>query len=189
MIANDRMPEIPRQQMSAAQREAYDEIASGPRGGVYGPFIPLLRSPPLVRSLEKTGEYLRFESVLPQRLRELAILITARQWTQQFEWHHHFPIAAERGIQLATVQAIAEGRRPQNLTADEHLVYDFCYELRDSRGISDETYARALERFGERAIVELVVLLGYYSTMAMVMNVARTALPDGVRPPLAPFPP
>jgi 4-carboxymuconolactone decarboxylase len=189
MTADDRMPEIPRDQMSAAQKQAHDEIASGPRGAVYGPFVPLLRSPELMRRLQRTGEYVRYQNVLPPKISELAILITARQWTQQFEWHHHHPIALEQGVKPAIAQAIAEGRRPRDMGEDEEIVYELCGELRQNQRVSDETYARALARFGEQGIIELVVLVGYYTLMAMVMNVARTPLPKGSIPALAPFPP
>jgi len=188
MTPIDRLPEIPRDKMNAAQKQAYDDIASGPRGAVYGPFVPLLRSPELMRRLQKTGEYLRYQGVLPQKLSELATLIVAREWTQQFEWHHHHTIALERGLKPALVQAIAEGRRPSDMSEDEEIVYELCSELHHNRRVSDETYGRALARFGEQSIIELIVLQGYYTLMAMVMNVARTALPEGTIPPLSPFP-
>jgi 4-carboxymuconolactone decarboxylase len=188
MMPIDRLPEIPRDKMNAAQKQAYDEIASGPRGAVYGPFVPLLRSPELMRRLQKTGEYLRYQGVLPQKLSELATLIVAREWTQQFEWHHHHALALERGLKPALVQAIAEGRRPSDMSEDEEIIYEICAELHHNKRVSDETYGRALTRFGEQSIIELIVLQGYYTLMAMVMNVARTALPEGTIPPLSPFP-
>ncbi len=189
MALTDRMPDIPRDKMTAEQKEVYDEVAAGPRGAVYGPFVPLLRSPELMRRLQKTGEYLRYRSELLPRLSELAILLIARQWTQQFEWHHHHPIALERGLKVAITQAIAEGRRPASMSEDEESVYEFCAELREHQSVCDKTYARALATLGEQGVVELVVLQGYYTMMAMVMNVARSALPAGAIPALAPLPP
>ncbi len=184
----ERMPAVPREKMTAAQKEAHDEIASGPRGAVYGPFVPLLRSPELTRRLQKVGEYLRYQAVLPRKISELAILLTAREWTQQFEWHHHLPLALAQGVNEKVAEAIADGRRPENMADDEEIAYELCRELHQSRSVSDETYSRALARFGEQGVVELIVLHGYYTLMAMVMNVARTALPEGARPALPAFP-
>jgi 4-carboxymuconolactone decarboxylase len=184
----ERMPAIARERMSAAQKEAHDEIASGPRGAVFGPFVPLLRSPELTRRLQKVGEYLRYQAALPRKISELIILLTAREWTQQFEWHHHLPQALAQGLSEKVAQAIAEGRRPEDLGADEEIAYELCRELRDNHSVSDETYSRALDRFGEQGVVELVVLHGYYTLMAMVMNVARTTLPEGAAPALIAFP-
>ena len=187
-MSTDRMPAVAREQMTAAQKEAHDEIASGPRGAVFGPFVPLLRSPELTRRLQKVGEYLRYQAVLPRKITELIILLTAREWTQQFEWHHHLPLALAQGLNEKAAQAIADGRRPEEMSDDEEIAYELCRELGQSYSVSDQTYSRALARFGEQGVVELVVLQGYYTLMAMVMNVARTALPEGTIPPLSPFP-
>jgi len=184
----ERLPAVAREQMTAAQKEAHDEIASGPRGAVYGPFVPLLRSPELTRRLQKVGEYLRYQAVLPGKISELIILLTAREWTQQYEWHHHLPLALAQGLSEKTVEAIADGRRPEKMPDDEEIAYELCRELRQNHSVSDETYSRALARFGEQGVVELVVLHGYYTLMAMVMNVARTALPDGAIAALPTFP-
>lgn len=184
----DRMPPLAREEMSAAQQHAADEIASGPRGAVYGPFVPLLRSPELTRGLQKVGEYLRYQSALPRKISELVILITARKWTQQFEWHHHLPLALQQGLSQEIAQAIADGRRPEKMSANEELAYEICLELARSQSLSDATYARAVAAWGEQGVVELVVLHGYYCLMAMVMNVAQTALPEGARPALPALP-
>lgn len=175
----DRMPPIPADQMTPAQRAVADEIASGRRGAVYGPFVPALRSPELTRRLQKVGEYLRFEPHVPPRLRELAILLVAREWTQDFEWDYHAPLAAAEGVPPEVIEAIADGRRPAAMADDEALVYDFFVELHRSRTVSDATYAHALERLGEQGIVDLVGLIGYYAMLAMLMNVSRTPLPEG----------
>jgi 4-carboxymuconolactone decarboxylase len=182
------MPPIPVDQMSPAQRAAADEVASGRRGAVYGPFVPALRSPELTRRLQKVGEYLRFEPQLPPRLREMAILLVAREWTQDFEWDFHAPIAVAEGLPQAVIQAIAEGRRPALLADDEALVCDFFSELHRSRSVSDATYARAVALLGEHGVVDLVALIGYYAMLAMLMNVARTPLPEGREPGLRAFP-
>ncbi|HEX5629325.1 MAG TPA: hypothetical protein VFX72_07110, partial [Usitatibacteraceae bacterium] len=132
----------------------------------------------------KAGEYLRYKSALPPRLSEFAILIVARRWNQQYEWHVHRPIAERAGVPVGHAQAVAEGRRPDDMAADQAVVHDFLQELQANRGVSDATYGRAVELFGERGVVDLCGICGYYSTLAMVMNVARTPLPEGVPPPL-----
>jgi 4-carboxymuconolactone decarboxylase len=185
-MATDRLPPLPPESLTPAQLRAAAEISSGPRGGIFGPFVPLLRSPDFLSPLQKTGEYLRYKSALEPRLSEFAILLVARRWNQQFEWHIHQPIAERAGVASAHVRALAEGRRPDGMARDEAVVHDFLQELQDRRSVSDATYARAVELFGERGVVDLCGLCGYYSLLAMVMNVARTPLPEGVAPPLGP---
>lgn len=165
--------------MTPAQREAAREVTAGRRGAVYGPFVPLLRSPELTRHLQKVGEYLRYEPQLPPKLREMAILLVAREWTQDFEWHVHAPLAAAEGLARDVIDAIAEGRRPAVAGDEEALVLDFFFELSQARTVSDATYARAVDAFGEQGVVDLVALIGYYTTLAMIMNVAQTPLPPG----------
>jgi len=177
MNGRDRMPIIPVERMTEAQRKAHDEIVSGPRGALYGPFVPLLRSPDLMRRVQQTGEYLRYRNSLPRRLSEFAILITARYWTQQVEWSIHCPVALAEGLRPELAEAIAQGRRPSGMSEDEETVYEFCRELRENRCLSDRCYERAKASFGEQGIVDLVGLIGYYSWMAMLMNVARTVPP------------
>jgi 4-carboxymuconolactone decarboxylase len=175
----DRLPPIPAEHMTAAQREVAQEVAGGKRGALYGPFVPALRSPEFTRRLQKVGEYLRYEPAVPPPLREMAILLVARQWTQHFEWHVHAPIAEQEGLAPAVIAAIADGRRPSPLGEAEALVYDFFDELHRDHAVSDQTYAAAVARFGEQGTIDLVGLIGYYTTLAMIMNVARTPLPDG----------
>jgi 4-carboxymuconolactone decarboxylase len=135
------------------------------------------------------GDYLRFKSALPPRLSELAILITARQWTQQFEWSLHSPIAIKAGVSSEIVKAISEGRRPSGMSADEAIVYDFCMELHHNKNVSDEVYAKALARFGEQGIIDLTSINGYYAFLSMIMNVARTPPPQGAETNPVAFPP
>ncbi|HEX4943210.1 MAG TPA: hypothetical protein VFV55_02585 [Usitatibacteraceae bacterium] len=179
----ERLPPIPDASLTPEQKRAATELATGPRGAVFGPFVPLLRSPDFLSPLQKAGEYLRYKSALPPRLSEFAILIVARHWNQQFEWHIHHPIAERAGVPAGHIRAVAENRRPDNMAADESVVHDFLQELQENRAVSDTTYGRAVELFGERGVVDLCGLCGYYSLLAMVMNVARTPLPDGVPPP------
>lgn len=183
----DRLPPLPYAQLDEAQRTAADELIAGPRKAVKGPFIPLLRSPQLLARVQKVGEYLRFDSALPTRLNEFATLIVARAWTQQFEWAVHVAAALKAGTSAATVDALREGRRPTDMNEDEALVHDFATELLAAQGVADATYARALERFGERGVVDLSALLGYFVMVSMVLNVART--PPEPAPGIAPLPP
>lgn len=183
----DRLPPLPYAQLDEAQRAAADELIAGPRKAVKGPFIPLLRSPQLLARVQKVGEYLRFDSALPTRLNEFATLIVARAWTQQFEWAVHAAAALKAGTSAATVDALREGRRPTDMSEDEALVHDFATELLASQGVADATYARALGRFGERGVVDLSALLGYFVMVSMVLNVART--PPEPAPGIARLPP
>ncbi|PYU31222.1 MAG: 4-carboxy muconolactone decarboxylase [Acidobacteria bacterium] len=188
--AQDRMPPIPKEKMTEAQKKAFDEVTSGPRGagGAEGPFVPLLRSPEFMSVLQKTGEYVRFHNSIGPKLTEFVILLTARQWTQQYEYNAHQPLALKAGVKQETISAITEGRRPTGMAADEEIVYDFCTELRQNQSVSDATYARAVSKFGEQGVIDMTGLVGYYTTLAMIMNVARSPLADGKKAPLAPFP-
>ncbi len=169
-----RLPPIAEPHLSEAQRQVRAAILQGPRGRLSGPFIALLRSPELCQRTQLLGEYLRFGSVIPQRLRELAILATARHWHQNFEWQAHAPIAQSLGISAETIAALASGVAPAALAAEESVVLDFCRELHTTHAVSDQTYAAARELLGEPGVVELCGLCGYYALLAMVLNVART---------------
>ena len=184
----ERLPRIPPEKMTEAQKKVAAEIAAGPRGQVRGPFVALLRSPELLSPLQKVGEYLRYQCRLERRVMEFATLIAARHWTQQYEWHSHHEHAMKAGLKPAIADAIAEGRRPSGMAEDEDIVYDLLTENLHNKSVSDSTYARAVAQFGERGVVDLVALAGYYSTLAMVMNMARTALPAGKLQLLKPFP-
>ena len=185
----DRMPPLAREQMDDAQRAAADELIAGPRKAVKGPFIPMLRSPLLMQRLQKVGEYLRFDSALPTRLNEFATLLVARTWSQQFEWIVHAQAARKAGTSAESIAAIREGRRPLDMSEDEALVHDLVVELIAHHGLADASYARAVQRLGERGVVDLVALVGYFATVCWVLNVAHTPpeLADGV-PPLPALP-
>jgi 4-carboxymuconolactone decarboxylase len=187
-MAQDRMPEIPPGKMTEAQKKAADEFVAGRGTPVVGPFVPLLRSPEVMLRAKAMGDYLRFKSVLPPRLSEFAILITARQWTQQFEWGVHSTIAVKAGLSPEIVKAVAEGARPAGMTEEETIVYDFCTELHHNKSVSDATYGRALAKFKEQGIIDLVGINGYYTFLSMVMNVARTPPPKDAESTLASFP-
>jgi 4-carboxymuconolactone decarboxylase len=183
-MPHDRLGPIPDEQMSAAQRAAAQAIIAGPRGAVYGPFVPLLRSPELMENAQRMGEYLRYRSAIGTRLSELAILVTARQWNQKVEWAIHAPIAAQNGIRPDVVKAIGARRKPLALAQDEEAVYEFCIELHQLKRVTDQTYARALALFGEHGVVDLMGINGYYTFLAMVMNTAQSAVPASTAAPL-----
>lgn len=184
----ERLPRIPPERMTDEQKAVAAAITAGPRGEVRGPFIALMRSPGLAGPLQQVGEYLRFRCPLDRRIAEMATLIAARHWTQQYEWNAHYTHAMNAGLSPAIAQAIAEGRRPQGMAQDEEILHDLLTEALHNRGVCDATYARALAQFGEQGIVELLAIAGYYSMLAMILNVARTPLPAGKEPQLPPFP-
>lgn len=183
------MPPLEPARMTQAQKKAADELAAGPRGGVKGPFIPLLRSPELMDRLQKVGEYLRFRSSLEPRISEFLMCVVSREWTQQFEWFVHVPLALKAGVEPQTLESLSEGRRPAGMAADEEIAYDFWDELTRTKGVSDATYRRALDRFGENGVIDMLGLLGYFTTVSMVMNVAHTPpQQDASVSALQPFP-
>jgi 4-carboxymuconolactone decarboxylase len=186
---NERIASLSLERMSAEQKSAAAELAAGPRGGVRGPFIALLRSPELMNRLQKVGEYVRYHSVLERRVSEFAMLIVSRHLTQQFEWQVHYPLALSAGLRKEHADALAQGARPRGMSDAEEATYDFCAELLQHHGVSDATYRSALECLAEEGVVELAALVGYFITVSLVMNVAHTPAeaPSEVAP-LEPFP-
>ena len=185
---SDRLPQLAPAQWNESQRHYAQEIIDGPRGALISPFVPLLRSPELMAHAQRMGEYLRYRSALGLRLSELAILITARQWSQQVEWAIHAPIAAREGVSADTIAAISQGRQPQGMPADEAALYAFSMELHQNRSVSDITWAQAVRVFGEQGVIDLIGIHGYYSFLSMVMNAARTEVPLSAADPLPPMP-
>ena len=183
--AQDRLPPIPADTMTAEQKKAVADFKAARGAELSGPFYPLLRSPDLMTRARAMGDYLRYNSALPPRLSEFVILLTASQWAQQYEWAIHHPIALKEGVSPETATAIAERRRPARLSEDEETLYDLCLELQRNHVVSDPTYARALARFGERGVVDTVGIVGYYTLLAMTLNTFQTPPPDGA--PAAPF--
>lgn len=179
-LDQDRLPPLPEAQWTEPQRIAAREVIEGPRGALISPFVPLLRSPELMTHAQRMGEYLRYRSAVGLRLSELAILVTARQWTQQVEWAIHAPIAVREGISQEAINAISEGRCPLDLRRDEQLVYEFSMELHRNRSLSDTTWADAVELWGEQGVIDLIAINGYYALLSMVMNAARTAVPPSL---------
>jgi 4-carboxymuconolactone decarboxylase len=169
--------------MTPAQRAMMTAVREGARPSLDGPFNALLRSPEMGNLAQTLGEYLRFRASMPARLRELAILLTARHWVAQFEWHAHAPLARAAGLADTVIDDIHAGRRPAGMQPDEAIVYEFASELRDRRRVSDETFRAAVTLLGEPGVLDLVAIMGYYDLVAMVLNVDRYPLPDGARPP------
>ncbi len=182
---------LPESEMTEAQVKAARELASGPRGrmSTSGPNIVLLRCPDLMSRTQKVGEYLRYSSSLPARLSEFAIMVTARAWTAQVEWLAHQPLALKAGLDPSVADDLAQGKRPAAMKEDEAIVYQFCKELHETKAVSDATYKATVDKFGERGVVDLMGITGYYTMLAMVLNVARQPLADGVSPPLPVLPP
>jgi 4-carboxymuconolactone decarboxylase len=183
---SDRMPEIPSERQTEAQRKASAEFLAGRGMPVFGPFVPLLRSPEVMLRAKAMGDYLRFKTSLPSKLNEFAILVTARHWSQPYEWAIHQPLAVKAGVSPEVVAMVAEGRRPSGLDEGEQLVHDFVTELLSHHGVCDATYRAAVGRFGEQGTIELTSVCGYYTFLAMVLNVARTPIPKN-SPKLEPF--
>ena len=190
-LAQNRMPPIPAEKLTLEQKKAIELVTAPPRGpiGSTGPFIPLLRSPELMNRLQAVGGYLRFNSALPQKLVNMIALLTSRHYTQQYEWDGNYPLSLKSGLSADIANAIGDGRRPEGIAGDEELVYNFVTELLQNKSVSDLTYARLVGKFGEQGVVDAAAIVGYYSTLAMIMNVARApGQPDSKAPKLAPFP-
>ena len=182
-----RFPKLTSEQMSAAQKEVAAEITAGPRGEVRGPFIALLHNPELARHVQRLGEHLRWKGKLPARLKELAVLVTARRWTCQHEWVMHSKLALQGGLGAGIVDDIGNGREPKGMLDEEKAVYNFCRELHATGRAGDAAFAEIQRRYGLDGALELIALNGYYSMMAMVLNSAGLPLPGDVEPPLKPL--
>jgi 4-carboxymuconolactone decarboxylase len=181
-MTDRRYPALEDAQMTPDQRRVAKILTDGPRKGLPGPFHALLRSPELADRVRNLGDFVRFSSSVPAQLNELAIMMVARFLTAQYEWYAHRRLSAELGLAPAIADAIAEGRRPAALSADQAVVYDFCNELLNKKDVSDPIYAAALARFGETALIELVATVGYYSFVSMILNTVRMPLPADATP-------
>lgn len=177
---SERLPLPPLESMNDAQRAAAEALIAGPRKGVKGPFIPLMRSPALLERLASVGEYLRFESTLPANVNEFVMSIIARELGNQFEWATHYPLAIKAGVSETTLKELAQGARPGSMSDEEADAWEFTFELLHRHGVCDLTYDAALERWGERGVVEMGALIGYFACVCWIMNIARTPAPSGV---------
>jgi 4-carboxymuconolactone decarboxylase len=187
-VAQDRMPPISAEKYTEAQKKAAAEFAGGRGYEVRGPFVPLIRSPEVMLRAKAMGDHLRFKSALEPRLSEMIILVTAREWTQQYEWVAHHDIAIKAGLRKEIADAIADGRRPVGMAEEEEAAYDMSIEIQRTKRVSDPTWNRAVAKFGEQGVIDLLGINGYYTFLAMTMNAARTGLPAGTPEPLKRFP-
>jgi 4-carboxymuconolactone decarboxylase len=189
LAAQDRLPPIPAEKMTDAQKKAAAEYKDLRKAELTGPpWSVMLRSPDWVMPALEMRMHVLNKPVLGSRLTEFAILIAAREWTNNYEWNAHSNAARQAGLNPELIAAVSEGRRPQGMAEEEELVYDFCAELLHNKSVSDGMYARALAKFGEPGVVELANIEGYYVYLSMIMNTARSPMPAGAKPQLAPFP-
>jgi len=179
-----RIPELLPADMTDEQRVVFDKITSGPRGSVRGPFLPLIHCPGAADPIQALGAYFRFNGILPGRLRELSILVTARFWGAQFEWAAHSVIAEKEGVSPTIIDAISKNETPTFTSEDERIVYTFSKENHETHRVSDETYQQATDILGHDGVVELVSLCGYYTLISMVLNTFEIPSPDPDNPPL-----
>ena len=194
--AADRFPILAPDQLTPEQAKLAQALLAGPRGGGNagpdavakmldrGPFNAWMRSPELGDRLQKVGEYIRFNTSLPLRLNELAILITARHWSSQYEWYAHLPLALKAGLDPKIAAQLALNKRPAGMKDDEAAVYDFCTQLHRAKKVSDAAYKRAAALFGEKGVMDLIGVSGYYTAVSMTLNVAEVPVPAGQKNPL-----
>lgn len=185
--AAERLPTIAPEKYTEEQKKAADDFMAARKVPVFGPFEPLMYSPQVMSQARASGDYLRYNSALGNTLSELVILITARAWSQDYEWHVHHPIALKAGIKAQIADAIADGRRPTGMSGDEEIVYDFSTELQNNKRVSDATFERAEKRFGQKGVVDLTGINAYYTQLAMQLNVAQYKGPKEMKK-LARFP-
>src|SRR3954469_17815645 len=196
--AQERFPILAPEQLTPEQTKLVKALLAGPRGGgqpgrqaakglIRGPFNVWLRSPALGERLQNVGEYIRYKSSIPLRLNEFAILITARQWTSQYEWYAHHSLAMKAGLDPKIAEDVAAGKRPANMKEDEAAVYDFCIQLHRAKKVDDANFNRVKALFGEQGVVDLVGVSGYYVAVSMTLNVAQVPVPDGKPLPLKPL--
>jgi len=183
-LRGNRFKPLTYDEMNAPQKKMIDNLLAGPRGGAEGPFNVLLRSPEMGDLAGTFGAATRFNTSMPRKLNELAIILVGRHWTSQFEWAAHHRAALQAGLSAAICDAIAEGKRPTSMAKDEEVVYNFVTELLNTTQMSDATFNATKAMFGERGIVDLVGVMGWYHTVSMLLNVDQYPLPDGQKPEL-----
>ena len=183
----DRFKPLKYDEMTPAQKTMVEHLFAGPRAGANGPFNVLLRSPEMGDIAQQFGASMRFNQSMPRQLNELAIIITARYWTAQYEWYAHHRAALAAGLSPAIADAIAAGTRPAGMQKDEEAVYTFCSELLNTKHVSDATFQAAKNAVGEKGVVDLMGVMSWYQMVSMLLNVDRYPLPDGAQPELKPL--
>jgi 4-carboxymuconolactone decarboxylase len=186
-LVGNRFKPLTYSELTPAQKTMADHLLAGERRGLGGPFNVLLRSPEMGDLAQALGAQVRFHSSLPRRLNELAIIMTARHWTAQYEWYAHKRAALDAGLNPAIVDAIAAGQRPASMQPDEAAIYAFTDELLNTKQVSDQTFQTAVKTFGERGVVDLIGVTGYYGLVSALLNVDRYPLPAGAKPELKPL--
>jgi len=186
-LVGDRFKPLKYDEMTPEQKKMMEHLVSGERRGAGGPFNVLLRSPEMGDLAQEFGAQMRFHSSLPRKLNEMAIIITARHWTAQYEWNAHRTAAAQAGLKEPIIQAIAAGKRPESLDADETVIYNFATELLRTHEVGDATFKAVKDKFGEKGVVDLIGVMGYYQLVSMLLNVDRYPLPAGAKPELQPL--
>ena len=186
-LRGDRFQPLTYDKLTPEQKAMVEHLLAGERGGMNGPFNVTLRSPEMGDVAQKLGAQLRFHSSLPNRLNEMAILMTARFWNAQYEWSAHKKNALTAGLSPAVIESIATGKRPASMQPDEETVYNFGDELLRTREVSDRVFKGAVDRFGERGVVDLTGVMGYYCFVSMMLNIDRYPLPEGEKPELKPL--
>ena len=186
-MAGDRFKPLAYAEMSAPQKKMFESLIFGERRGASGPFNVLLRSPEMGDLAQQFGASMRYHSSIPSKLNELAIIITARHWTSQYEWYAHRRAAQTAGLSQAIIDAVAAGTRPSSMAPEEEAVYNFVNELLTTKQVSDATFKAAKDTFGERGVVDLIGVSGYYQLVSMLLNVDRYPLPEGTAPELKPL--
>jgi 4-carboxymuconolactone decarboxylase len=187
-LRGDRFKPLTYNTMTPEQKLMVDHLLAGERGGTNGPFNVTLRDPEMGDAAQKLGAQLRFHTALPNRLNEMAILMTARYWNSQYEWYAHHRNALTAGLSPAVIDALAQGKRPTSMQPDEEIIYNFASEMLRSKQVSDAAFKAVTEKFGERGAVDLTGVMGYYCFVSMMLNVDRYPLPDGAKPELQPLP-
>jgi 4-carboxymuconolactone decarboxylase len=182
-LRGDRFKPLSADTLTAAQKTMVDDLLSGSRTSLDGPFNAYLRSPDMGNIAQKLGEYVRFRTSLPRKLNEMAIILTARYWSSQYEWYAHKPMAIAAGLSESVADDIQAGRRPSAMKADEAVVYDFCAEMRQVHRVSDPTFEAAVKLLGEQGVMDLIAAMGYYDLVSMTLNADRYPLPAGATPP------
>lgn len=181
-----RFPQLTMDQLNEQQRPIGEKIMKISSVGLGGPYNPLLRSPVLAQRMYDLLDYLRWNTSVPTRLNEFAILVVARQWRSQVEWYAHYPLAIKAGLSEQVAADLKANKRPAGMQADEAVVYDFLTELSTRHEVSDETFDRAKQLLGEQQVVDLTALGGTYVTVAMLLSVAEEGVPPGKEPPFKP---
>jgi 4-carboxymuconolactone decarboxylase len=186
-LRGDRFKPLTYGELTPEQKTLADHVLAGERASLAGPYNVLLRSPEMGDLAQKFGAYMRYHSSLSDDLQQLAILLTSRYWNAQFEWYSHHDLAIKSGLSQKTIDTLAEGKKPAGMTPEQDVAYTFCTEMLHNKQVSDATFHAAVDKLGERRVVDLVGVMGYYHFVSMILNLDRYPLPDGVKPPLKPL--